>query len=171
MKRLSKTQWAVGLLLVVAIATGFVSLGKEHMTSCSAQPSQKGFDRPGGDIQTIPGVSSDSACSSKCCENEKCESYTYNGDNKNCFLKSGKATPVPSIPNAYTGTVSRTAAPVASTAKAIGISKSEPTPSSGTDTTTIILIVLGVMTAIGLGVWVYRKWSTPTYPVYGARRR
>ena len=46
------------------------------------------------------------------------------------------------------------------------------------DTTTIALIVIGSLAAlglvVGLGVWGYRKYTSPAYyapPAYGARRR
>jgi hypothetical protein len=39
------------------------------------------------------------------------------------------------------------------------------------DPTTIALIVVASLTVLGLGVWAYQRWSTPSYPVYGARRR
>ena len=54
--------------------------------------------------------------------------------------------------------------------KAKGVS-SKQSRSDTIDTTTIVLIVVASLTVVGLGVWAYRRWSTPAYPVYGARRR
>lgn len=45
----------------------------------------------------------------------------------------------------------------------------EPSSSSTSNITTIALIVIGSILAIGIGLWAYQRWSTPVY--YGARRR
>ena len=101
---------AVGILLILAILLSMTSV-TEHLTNgCTTPSPQQGFDRVGNDIETIDNIQSAQGCADRCCGNAGCGSYTYNGDNKKCFLKSGNPSVIASIANAYTGVVTRTAA-------------------------------------------------------------
>jgi hypothetical protein len=100
---------AVGILLILAILLSMTSV-TEHLTAgCTTPSPQQGFDRVGSDIETIDNIQSAQGCADRCCGNAGCGSYTYNGDNKKCFLKSGNPSVVASIANAFTGVVTRAA--------------------------------------------------------------
>jgi hypothetical protein len=126
---------AVGILLILAVLLSMTSV-TEHLTAgCTTPPPQKGFDRPGPDIETIANVQSPQECADKCCGNAQCNSYTYNGDNRRCILKSGSGTPEPAIANAYTGVVTRsagssTASPQTTPAAALPMTTTSATPGS-----------------------------------------
>jgi len=95
-----------GLESVTSTLRGYMTSTVDSVSgSCSKPPATPGKDWSGAtDIAKVTMNSADE-CATACCGNKDCKMYTYNGANKNCFLKKGTGTMVGSIAQAFAGTV------------------------------------------------------------------
>jgi hypothetical protein len=103
--------------------------------------------------------------------------YTYNGANKNCFLKKGTGTMVASIAQAFAGTVTKVSPGenLLNNAYSAGKSAADSTVASvwstlgdATSITSIALITAGSITAgIMVIYFVYTSFFGPSRPALG----
>jgi len=141
--------------------------------SCSKPPATPGKDWSGA--TDIARVTSNSAeeCATACCGNKDCTKYTYNGANKNCFLKKGGGTMVASIAQAFAGTIVQNSAIGTLGNKAQGLADSTvanvwSTLGDATSITSIALITAGAIT-VGIMViyFLYTSFFGPSRPALG----
>jgi hypothetical protein len=74
---------------------------------CNIPAHQEGYDRPGQKLEMIEKVPDVAACGSKCCNNSRCESYTYFNLKQQCQLYIDRTFTVQSSSEANTGVVNR----------------------------------------------------------------
>lgn len=84
---------AIGILLIVALLASMTQITEGFAGgSCSVDTIQSSMLFDGTDLTTVNDVANAAACGTKCCENARCNGFTYNSQNKKCHLKSGNIT-------------------------------------------------------------------------------
>ena len=170
------------------VVTGFESLSStlrgytdsalgSISTSCSKPAATPGKDWSGATDITRVTANSPEECATACCGNKDCTKYTYNGANKNCFLKKGAGTMVGSIAQAYAGTVVQNSAADTAMETASGLATNTAaniwsTLGDATSITSIAAITVGALVVgIMVAVLIYRAVfgsagsSAPALPV------
>jgi len=158
-----------GLESITSTLRGYMTATVDSVSGgCSKPPASPGKDWSGAtDIERKTANSADE-CATACCEKEGCQMYTYNGANKNCFLKKGTGTLVASIPQAFAGTVTQVSPGVNllnnTSARATALANSTvsniwSTLGDATSITSIAAITVGALVVgIMVAVLVYRAF-------------
>lgn len=127
-------------IALLTSSDGSITAPSISSNKCSKSTKKEGTDANGGDYDQTDGVSSGSACESKCCASDKCNSWTWiptsNGIGKCapgkpcCFFKTSTPSLTPSdYPGIISGVISREAASSAPPADSGPATSSPPPPS------------------------------------------
>jgi hypothetical protein len=158
-----------GLESITSTLRGYMTATVDSVSGgCSKPPATPGKDWSGATDIEKKTVNSADECATACCENADCKMYTYNGVNKNCFLKKGTGSLVASISQAFAGTVTKVSPGENILNNASGAAKSAAdstvasiwsTLGDATSITSIAAITIGALVVgIMVAVLVYRAF-------------
>mmetsp|Transcript_44168 Transcript_44168/g.86369 ORF Transcript_44168/g.86369 Transcript_44168/m.86369 type:complete len:736 (+) Transcript_44168:31-2238(+) len=95
-------------------------------STCHANPLEMNTNRWGKDIKTVGGLKTAEDCSSACCEDDKCDTWSFVAFGKKCYLKTGYPAPQDQR-GTYSGTIARKGvAPPICTANRIDVNTDRP---------------------------------------------